>query len=48
MHIQKMVCIVYIRTEQCLSVYQGSKKWSWENAWNIFRDNLVKIEMKNN
>lgn len=22
-------------------VYQGSKSWSWERAWEIFRDNLV-------
>lgn len=22
-------------------VYQGSKRWSWEKAWEIFRDNLV-------
>ena len=23
-------------------VYIGSKKWSWEKAWEIFRDSLVK------
>jgi glycosyltransferase involved in cell wall biosynthesis len=23
------------------SVYQCSMKWDWENAWNIFRDNLI-------
>jgi len=22
-------------------VYQGSHRWSWERAWEIFRDNLV-------
>jgi glycosyltransferase involved in cell wall biosynthesis len=31
---------------QCLSldraqVYSGSKRWSWEQAWNIFKTNLV-------
>ena len=25
-------------------VYTASKKWSWENAWEIFRDNLVKLK----
>lgn len=24
-------------------VYDNSKKWSWENCWNIFKDNLVKV-----
>jgi hypothetical protein len=23
-------------------VLEGSKRWTWENAWVIFRDNLVK------
>ena len=23
-------------------VWQGSLRWSWERAWDIFRDNLVK------
>jgi glycosyltransferase involved in cell wall biosynthesis len=22
-------------------VYKGSMRWTWENAWNIFRDNLI-------
>lgn len=35
--------------DQCLTldqdtVYNGSLKWSWENAWNIFRDNLIKVD----
>jgi glycosyltransferase involved in cell wall biosynthesis len=25
-------------------VYTGSIKWSWERAWEIFRDNLVKLK----
>ena len=25
------------------TVYNASKKWSWERAWEIFRDNLVKV-----
>jgi glycosyltransferase involved in cell wall biosynthesis len=27
-------------------VYQASLKWGWENAWNIFRDNLVDVKQK--
>jgi hypothetical protein len=23
-------------------VLEGSQRWTWENAWAIFRDNLVK------
>jgi glycosyltransferase involved in cell wall biosynthesis len=23
------------------SVYEGSKRWTWESAWQIFKDNLV-------
>jgi glycosyltransferase involved in cell wall biosynthesis len=23
------------------TVWEGSKRWSWENAWQIFRDNLI-------
>jgi glycosyltransferase involved in cell wall biosynthesis len=23
-------------------VLNGSKKWSWDNAWQTFRDNLIK------
>jgi glycosyltransferase involved in cell wall biosynthesis len=23
-------------------VLTGSKKWSWDNAWQTFRDNLIK------
>jgi len=22
-------------------VYNGSKRWTWERAWTIFRDNLI-------
>jgi hypothetical protein len=22
-------------------VQQGSQKWNWQNAWEIFRDNLI-------
>jgi hypothetical protein len=22
-------------------VYNGSQRWTWENAWAIFRDNLI-------
>jgi glycosyltransferase involved in cell wall biosynthesis len=25
-------------------VYQGSQKWSWQRAWEIFRDNLVFVK----
>ena len=25
-------------------VYQGSLRWSWDRAWEIFRDNLIKIK----
>jgi len=24
------------------SIYKGSSKWSWDNAWQTFRDNLIK------
>ena len=24
-------------------VFEGSKRWSWENAWKIFKDNLVSV-----
>ena len=32
--------------EACLEldrdiVYESSNKWSWENCWNIFKDNLI-------
>jgi glycosyltransferase involved in cell wall biosynthesis len=32
--------------DQCLTldrelVHQGSQKWNWQNAWEIFRDNLI-------
>lgn len=32
--------------KQCLKldrekVYQASLKWSWEDAWNIFKNNLI-------
>jgi glycosyltransferase involved in cell wall biosynthesis len=34
--------------ERCLhlsreQVHLGSLKWSWENAWEIFKDNLITI-----
>jgi glycosyltransferase involved in cell wall biosynthesis len=25
-------------------VYQGSQRWTWEKAWQIFRDNLVSVK----
>jgi hypothetical protein len=25
------------------TVFQGSFRWSWQNAWEIFRDNLTPI-----
>lgn len=25
-------------------VFEGSKKWSWEDAWVIFRNNLIKVK----
>ena len=25
------------------TVWQGSDRWSWENAWQIFKDNLVPV-----
>ena len=25
-------------------VYQGSQRWTWEHAWQIFRDNLVELK----
>ena len=25
-------------------VYSASTKWSWERAWEIFRDNLVEVK----
>jgi len=24
------------------SIHKGSSKWSWNNAWHTFRDNLIK------
>ena len=27
-------------------VYEGSLGWGWEHAWQIFRDNLIKIEIR--
>lgn len=38
-----------IAIEQCLAldrlaVYQSSLKWSWQTAWDIFRDSLVDID----
>jgi glycosyltransferase involved in cell wall biosynthesis len=37
---------LYSSIRQCLTldrqvVFEGSKKWSWENAWKIFRENLI-------
>jgi hypothetical protein len=25
-------------------VYEKSKKWSWENCWEIFKNNLVPVD----
>ena len=25
-------------------VLEGSNRWTWENAWKIFRDNLVSVK----
>ena len=38
-----------VAVEKCLGmnrtkVYQGSQRWSWQKAWEIFRDNLIPIE----
>ena len=38
--------------KQCLEldrekVYQASLKWCWENAWNIFKNNLIERKMFN-
>lgn len=27
-------------------VYEGSARWTWQRAWEIFRDNLVKTEVR--
>jgi hypothetical protein len=24
-------------------VYKGSQRWTWEKAWEIFRDNLIPV-----
>jgi glycosyltransferase involved in cell wall biosynthesis len=37
-----------IAVDDCLNlnrdvVLEKSKEWSWENAWRIFRNNLVKV-----
>jgi glycosyltransferase involved in cell wall biosynthesis len=38
-----------ISVDKCLQldrkkVVEGSKRWSWENAWQIFKNNLVDKE----
>jgi hypothetical protein len=30
------------------SVWQGSSRWTWERAWEIFRDNLVEMKTAHN
>lgn len=37
--------------EECLTlnrdtVYQNSSKWSWDNCWGIFKDNLIDLKTK--
>jgi glycosyltransferase involved in cell wall biosynthesis len=37
--------------DKCLTisrqdVYRVSQRWSWERAWEIFRDNLLNTEFK--
>jgi len=29
-------------------VYESSKRWTWDRAWEIFRDNLIEMKNKNN
>ena len=38
-----------VAIERCLDldrtdVYEKSKKWSWENCWEIFKNNLVTVD----
>jgi hypothetical protein len=38
-----------VAVERCLdldrtNVYKKSKKWSWENCWEIFKNNLVPVD----
>jgi glycosyltransferase involved in cell wall biosynthesis len=40
---------LYAAVEKCLlmdrkNVLKGSKRWSWDRAWEIFRDNLINLK----
>jgi glycosyltransferase involved in cell wall biosynthesis len=41
---------LYTAVSRCLKldrdrVQQGSQKWNWQNAWEIFRDNLIACQL---